>query len=175
MKKMIWLTTISILFIVFVIPGIFAYAIDMVPASNQPGYDSNTRLAIYGIKELTQKFISEDKNLMAIGTSIRNPNLKNKKAIIFSLYDQGNNLIRSVTLNGLNVEDGAFVKFVFQPIPDSKGAEYSFTLASPDADSEQTIEVFIIEPDGGIPMVTFHKPDNKWEIVKAVYASLLSR
>lgn len=189
MKKMIWLTTFSILFLLFIIPGILASALDMIPANDQPGYNSNKRLSIYGEKQISQKFISRDKNLTAIGTSIRNPNLKNKKEIILNLYDKDNNLIRSATLNGQNVEDGAFVKFVFQIIPDSFEKEYLFTLSSSDAGTEETIEVFIIEPtadivdyfyaeethSGGIPMVTFHKLNGKWEIVIDVYSSWLSK
>ena len=189
MKKMIWLTTLSILFLLFIVPGILASALDMIPANDQPGYDSNKRLSIYGEKEILQKFVSRDKNLTAIGTSIRNPNLKNQKEIILNLYDKDKNLIRSSILSGKNIEDGDFVKFVFQFVPDSSGKEYSFTLSSLDAGPGETIEVFIIEPTvdiidyfyaeethpGGIPMVTFHKPNSKWEIVKMVYSNWLSR
>lgn len=189
MKKMIWLTTISILFLLFIVPGILASALDMIPANDQPGYDYDKRLSIYGERLLSQKFISRDKNLTAIGTSIRNPNLKNQKEIVFNLYDKDKNLIRSSILSGKNIEDGDFVKFVFQSVPDSSGKEYSFTLSSFDAGPGETIEVFIIEPTadiidyfyaeethpGGIPLITFHKPDSKWEIVIGVYSSWFSR
>lgn len=189
MKKMIWLTTLSILFLLFIAPGILVSALDMIPANDQPGYDSNKRLSIYGEKQISQKFISRDKNLTAIGTSIRNPNLKNQKEIVLNLYDKDKNLIRSSILSGKNIEDGDFVKFVFQSVPDSNGKEYSFSLSSSDAGTEETIEVFIIEPTadiidyfyedethlGGIPIVTFHKPDSKLEIVIGVYSNWLSR
>lgn len=190
MKKMIWLTTLLVLFLVFIVPGILALALDMIPASDQPGYNSNQRLSIYGKREVSQKFISQEASLTAIGTSIRNPNLKNKKEIIFNLYDEKKSLVRTSILNGQNVPDGAFVKFVFQPIPDSLRKSYLFTIASPEAGPEETIEVFYIDSPtesileytydektylGGFPLVTFHKPESKWEIVKSVYSSWLSR
>lgn len=189
MKKLIWFTTLTILFLLFIVPGILASALDMIPANDQPGYDSNKRLSIYGEKEITQTFISRDKNLTAIGTSIRNPNLKNQKEIVFNLYDENGSLIRSSTLNGLNIEDGDFVKFVFDKINDSLNKTYTFTVSSPAAGPGEIIEVFIIKPTedvieysygeeihpGGAPIVTFHRPDSQLEIVKLVYSNWLSR
>jgi len=189
MKKLIWFTTLTVLFLVFIMPGLMALTIDMIPASDQPGYSGSTRVSIYGERQFSQKFISRDKNLTAMGTSIKNPNLKNKQEINFNLYDKDKVLIRTAVLNGFNIGDGDFVKFVFQPVPDSGGKEYSFTLSSPAAGPGEIIEVFIIEPTpdiidyfyeeethpGGIPMVTFHKPNSKLELVKTVYFNWLSR
>jgi hypothetical protein len=190
MKKMIWLTTISILFMLFVVPGILSLAIKMIPANDQPGYDYNRRLAIYAKREISQEFVSRENNLTAIATSIRNPNLKNKKEVILKLFDNNKNLIRTSVLNGLNIEDGDFVRFVFPVIPDSKGKPYFFTLASPEAGEGETIEVFIIDKPtagitqyaygdqiypGGIPMVTFHEPQGRLEVLKKVYSNWFSR
>ncbi len=190
MKKMIWLTTLFVIFLIFIVPGILALTLDVVSAGDQPGYNSDKRLAIYGERGVSQKFVSKEKNLTAVGTSIRNPNLKNKKEVIFNLYDEKGNLIRTSILNGQNFQDGDFVKFYFGPIPDSENKTYSFTLFSPGAGPEETIEVFyfnsstqnIIEYTydekvypGGLPLVTFHKPGSKWEVVKSVYSGWLSR
>lgn len=189
MKKMIWFTTISILFVLFIVPGIMASAIKMIPAGDQPGYGPR-RLSIYGIGELSQKFISKEKNLTAIGTTVKNPNLKNKKEVILNLYDANNNLIRKSILNGFNIGDGDFVKFVFEVVPDSLDKEYSFTLSSPTAAADEIIEVFLIDGpangiieytfgeethEGGIPLVTFHKPDSQWEVIRGVYSNWLSK
>jgi len=188
-KKMIWFTTISILFVLFIVPGIMASAIKMIPAGDQPGYGPR-RLSIYGIGELSQKFISKEKNLTAIGTTVKNPNLKNKKEVILNLYDANNNLIRKSILNGFNIGDGDFVKFVFEVVPDSLDKEYSFTLSSPTAAADEIIEVFLIDGpangiieytfgeethEGGIPLVTFHKPDSQWEVIRGVYSNWLSK
>jgi len=190
MKKMIWLTTLFVLSLVLIIPTVFALMLDMVPAADQPGYNSDKRLALYGERDVSQKFVSQQENLLAIATSIRNPNLKNKKEITFNLYDKEKGLIRTAILNGQNIEDGDFVKFVFPVIPDSLGKEYSFTLSTSLAGPEETIEVFYIDIPtesvlefiydektypGGIPLVTFHKPNSRFEVVKEVYFSLFSR
>jgi hypothetical protein len=190
MKKMIWLTTFSVLFSLFVVPAVLAVTLKMTPAGDQPGYNSDQRLSVYGKRGVSQKFVSKEKNFTAIGTSIRNPNLKNKKEIILSLYDESRKLIRTSALNGQNVQDGDFIKFLFEPIPDSLNKTYLFTIFSPEVGPEETIEVFyttsptdgILEYTydemtypGGIPIVTFHRPENKWETVKKIYASWFSR
>lgn len=190
MRKLFWLTTITVLFLVFVAPALLALGIKMVPAQDQPGYNPNQRLSIYGKREVSQKFISKEKNLTAVGTSIRNPNLKNKKEIILKLYDSEEKLVRTSVLNGEGVEDGAFIKFVFEPIADSLGKEYKFSLSTPQAGPEETIEVFYIKDapefiteytydeesySGGLPLVTFHKPNSKREVIKDIYTSWLSR
>jgi hypothetical protein len=190
MKKMIWLTTFSVLFLLFIVPAVLAVTLKMTPAGDQPGYNSDQRLSIYGKRGVSQKFVSKEKNLTAIGTSIRNPNLKNKKEVILSLHDENNKLVRTSVLNGQNVQDGDFIKFVFEPIPDSLNKTYLFTIFSPEAGPEETIEVFYITSPtdsvleytydektypGGIPIVTFHKPESKWETVKRIYSNWFSR
>ncbi|PIU71665.1 hypothetical protein COS80_02060, partial [Candidatus Woesebacteria bacterium CG06_land_8_20_14_3_00_39_27] len=68
--------------------------------------------------------------------------------------------------------------------------EYSFTLSSPTAAADEIIEVFLIDGpangiieytfgeethEGGIPLVTFHKPDSQWEVIRGVYSNWLSK
>lgn len=190
MKNLIWLTTLFVLSLILIVPGVFAFALDIIPDGDQPGYNSNMRIAIYGARNITQKFTSRQPNLAAVGTSIRNPNLKNKKEVFFRLYDESNSLLRTSILNGQNLEDGNFVKFLFEPIADSIGKTYMFTIDSTTAGPEETIEVFYIEDkteniieftydekthNGGMPLVTFHKPKSKLDVVKSVYMNLLSR
>ncbi len=192
MKKMVWLTTVSVLLLVFVAPAVLASSLKMIPVNNQPGYNPNLRLSIYKIRDFSQKIVAKEENLTAIGTSIRNPNLKNKTDVIFTLYDNSGSVIRTSVLNGQNLEDGSFVKFVFPVIPDSLGKEYLFTITSPGAGPEETIEVFIMNaPEassgiieytyegethpGGIPLVAYSQPGSKLETIKNVYSNWLSR
>lgn len=190
MKKLIWFTTISILFLVFITPAILALGIKLIPEEDQPGYNPAQRLSIYGIRDVTQKFTSSNANLSAIGTSIRNPNLKNKKDIILTLTDAKMKVVRTSIINGQKVEDGNFIKFVFDPIPDSENTTYAFTLASPEAGPEETIEVFytqsmpiwIVEYTydrnlylGGLPVVLYFKPGSRLEIIKEIYSNWFSR
>ena len=182
-------TVISILALIFVLPILMLLPIKMVPSGDQPGYGDMGRVSIYGTRTFTQEFISKNNNLMAVGTTIKNPNLKNKKNINFSLYDEKNNLIREVMLNGFNVGDGDFVKIVFDPLSDSKNKKFKFIISSPTAGEEEIIELFLIAPtdsvlsynygdeikEGGIPMVTFHKSEGVLTNVKTIYSNIFSK
>jgi hypothetical protein len=190
MKKLIYFTTTAVLFFVFLVPAILALGLKLIPGEDQPGYNPDLRLSIYGIRNMTQKFVSGNTNLSAIGTSIRNPNLKNKKDIILTLTDANMNVIRTAIINGQNVQDGDFVKFVFDPISDSQNKTYFFALASPDAGPEETIEVFYTQSmpnwiveytydkntyPGGLPIVLYFKPASKLKVIKDIYSNLFSR
>ncbi|EKD94542.1 MAG: hypothetical protein ACD_26C00034G0077 [uncultured bacterium] len=182
-------TIFTILFLILVLPILMIVPIKMVPSGDQPGYGDMGRVSVYGLRDFKQVFLSKDNNLTAIGTTIKNPNLKNKKDIFFKLYEENNNLARTVVLNGFNIGDGDFVKIVFEPILDSKNKKYYFAIASPTAGEEEIIELFLIKSTnevleytydeetkpGGIPMVTFHKPNSKWETIKSVYLNLFSK
>lgn len=183
------LTIFVILSILFVVPAIIAALIPMIPAADQPGFGHMGRVSVYGERTFTQYFVSKNKNLVSVATTIKNPNLNNKKEIFFKLYDESGNLLRLNTLNGFNISDGDFVKIIFDVIPDSMNKKYYFTLSSPSAGEEEIIEIFLTDEtdailsyvydeeshSGGAPIVTFHKPDSRLETVKLVYSNLFSK
>lgn len=188
MKKIIWLTSLFVLFMVFLLPGVLALGIKTLPSGVQPPLEKTKD--IYGLFTVSQEFVSLRPNLTSIAMSIKNPNLKNKKAVTLSLYDEDKNLIRTATLNGLNIDDGAFVKFTFDTIPDSLNKKYTFSLIAPEAGPEDLLSVFYTDKKpawigqlkfgkedvaGGISLVTFHKPQSKMEVVKEIYSNLISR
>lgn len=191
MKKMIWLTIIFVLGLVLAIPTILSMGLKMIPINTQPGFNNDIRASIYRDRVFVQKFTAKENNLTAIGMSIRNPNLKNKKDIVFNLINLDGSIIRGVTINGMNLEDGSFTKFVFEPISDSAGKEYLFTISTPAAGPEETIELFIIGTDeasgiaeysymgesfpGGTSIVQYVKPKSKLTTIKEVYSNLISR
>lgn len=191
MKRLIWATKLIILFLVFVLPGVAALAIHIIPDNDQPGYGTDEKVSVYGKRTVSQVFLAQEKNLTAIGISLGNPNLRNKKEIILALYD-GENLIRTSVLNGQNLEDGDFVKFVFSPVPDSKGKEYRFTISSPEAGPEEVIYAFftksvptwmiglkyddagkVQDVEGELPFVTYHLPGGRLEVFKVIYSRFL--
>lgn len=186
---MIKFTTFTILFLLFVFPVLMIIPIKMIPSNDQPGYDGARTVSVYGERTFSQVFLSTSKNLMGIGTSIKNPNLKNKKEIKLSLFDENDSLIRISILNGFNIGDGDYVKFTFEPIIDSMDKKYHFTISSPTAGEEEVIKLFITEPTdkvleytyddevkkGGIPMVAFHKPSNTREKMIIIYSNLISK
>lgn len=186
MQKFSIFTIVIILVLLFGTPAIMASLIKMIPANEQPGYGQMGRVSVYGDRTFTQYFISKQKNLTSVATTIKNPNLHNKKDVFFKLYDMENTLVRSVTMNGFNIGDGDFVKIIFEPIVDSGDKKYYFTLSSPSAGEEEIIEIFLTAKtpeileytydeetkEGGAPIVTFHKPESRLETVKSVYSNL---
>ncbi len=188
MKKIIWITSIFILGMVFVLPAILALGIRVIPSDVQPSL--NKTKDVYGLFTVTQEFTSLRPNMTSIGLSIKNPNLKNRKDVTLPLYNESGEIIRTSTLNGLNIDDGAFVKFTFDPITDSLNKKYSFTISAPFAGPEDLLALYCTDNKpswigqlifdkekvaGGLSMVTFHKPLSKAEVIKEIYSNLFSR
>lgn len=188
MKKIIWITSIFILGMVFVLPALLALGIRVIPADVQPPL--NKTRDIYGLFTVTQEFTSLRPNMTSIGLSIKNPNLKNRKDVTLDLFDSEGRKIRSATLNGLNIDDGAFVKFTFDPITDSQNRKFTFTISAPFAGPEDLLAAYYAdkkpswigqlkfdkeEVGGGLSMVTFHKSIGKIEVIKEIYSNLFSR
>lgn len=183
--KIIKFTTIFTLIVIFVLPIVMATQIKMIPGNVQPGYDGAKRVSIYSDKVFSQEFISKDDNLTAIGTSIKNPNLKNKSDVILKLYDEDKNLLRQTVINGFNLEDGSFVKLVFDPIQDSKDKKYHFEITSSQASVDEVIELFITKESetainytyenetfkGGAPIVLYYKSEGALRNIIEVYSN----
>lgn len=188
MKKLIWFTTSMVLFLVFLLPGFLALGIKYIPFNVQPPLHKTKD--IYWKFTVSQEFISQEGNLMGIGMTIKNPNLKNKKDVFLSIYNEKGELMRTSKLNGGSIQDGSFVKFLFEPIAGSGSQKYTFTIAAPSADAGEVLSLFYTEEQlfwigkmmfddeefpGGISFVTYHKPGNKWEVIKGIYSNWFSR
>lgn len=185
---MIWLTTAFILFITLLLPAFLALGLSYIPYGVQPPLDKTKD--VFGGNYIKQTFTSQRENLAGVSMTIKNPNLKNKKDIYLHLYDKDNKQIRESKLNGLNIEDGSYVKFLFDPITDSKNKEFSFILISPDSNEEEVLPIFYTErkPDwigqmqfekedhpGGVSFVTLHVPGSKLETIGEIYSNWLGR
>lgn len=189
MKKLIFATTFIIIFLVFVAPAMLALGIRLVPNDFQPPLKNPIEL--FGKFKISQDFVSTKENLSAMAMSIKNPNLKNKKDITLFLYDKEGELLRTSVLSGRNIGDGAFVKFMFETIADSKNKEYSFVLLAPSAKKEELLGVFYtdnkplwigdlryneeIVDEKGVAFVTFHKPVSRVGLIKTIYSDWINR
>ncbi len=188
MKKLIFATTFIIIFLVFVAPAMLALGIRFIPNDIQPPLEEARGL--FWKFEISQDFVSTKENLNAIGMSIGNRNLKNKKDVTLFLYDKKGELLRTSVLNGMNIDDGAFIRFMFEIIPDSKDKEYTFVLSAPDARKEDLLEIFYVKDkpswigdlkfdeevaEGGISLVTFHKPISRVGLIKTIYSDWVNR
>lgn len=174
MNKSIWFTTVVILFMVLFFPVLSLLLVKMVPGNDQPGFSGHVTKVVYGKIVATQTFVSIRNNLTAVGLSIKNPSNANNKSVFVQILDGNNNLLRTGELNGYSIQDGTFVKFVFEPIVDSKNKEYTFKISSPDATDKDSVGAFWDEKVG-IPAVYYFKPQSRLEIIKEGFSDLFSR
>ena len=184
--KIIKFTSAFILFFVLVLPSIMVLPINIYPSDAQPGYSGVEKATIYGEIKFKQLFKSTEDNLSAIGTSIKNPNLQNKSDVTLNIYDESNKLIRTTTINGFNIDDGSFMKIVFEPIPDSKNKKYYFEIYSKDAIESEMLQLFLTtkndtalmyyyedkEKEGGAPVVLYYKTKGPLNNIVYLYRSL---
>jgi hypothetical protein len=188
MKKMIWITTLFVVFLIFILPGIVALGVKYIPSGVQPPLHKTRD--VFGKFQISQEFTSVRNGLTGFSMTIKNPNLKNKKDVYLYLFDDQKTLIRESKLNGSNIEDGSYVKFLFDPVLGSENKNYKFVLSSPDAGEEEVLPIFFTEEKplwvglmmydieeipGGVSFVTLHTPESKLSIVKDLYSSWISR
>jgi len=176
-----------VVFVVFALPAILSFGIKFIPYSYQTPL-SNTEDIFEG-KSVRQYFYAKENKLTAIGMSLKNPNLVNKKDIILNLY-KGESLIATSTINGQVIPDGDLVKFVFNPIENSKENYYSFTLSAPQVDKEHALSVYYTNhPDDvvgdlyvdgmqtKIPLsiITYYKPQSRLSLVAGLYSGGMNK
>lgn len=143
MNKLILLSITLLIFALAVLPLISTFAIRVIPGGIQPPLGNTVK--IYNPFTYSQSFTSPDDNLTGIGVSIKNPNFANKKKLTINFYGDGGKLIREVTLNGQNIADGKFVKILFEPILDSKGKKFTWSVSSAESLFTDALEIFITD------------------------------
>lgn len=140
--KLIFTTSVLIIFSTFFLPAIFTLFMKDTPNNFQPSLQSTQ--AIYKDIAISQSFISEKDNLSGIGMSIKNPYFRNKKDVILKVYDEGHNHQRTIVINGINIADGSLLKFKFDPVKNSANKQFSFELLAPNVDNQgESSEVFL--------------------------------
>lgn len=187
MKLLISVTTIIVFIILVVVPFAVMTTIDFIPLNEQPGFDWTEK--VYSHNTVTQTISSSHNNLSAIGMSIKNPFFRNKKDLFLKIYKDGN-LLRESKLNGLNIGDGDFVRFYFEPILESMGQTFSLELASAQSDERDTLEIVISkstpqwskqlkvdeeEKAGSISMVQFSSNSKKLNASLLMFRDLMIR
>lgn len=187
MKQILFTVFLSI-FLVILLPMFLSFGIRFVPDRFQPSLGVTQK--VYDDVEVSQRFIASEDNLSTLGMSIKNPNLVNKKEIRLSIYDQDENLVRESVLSGMNIEDGKFVKFKFDPIYDSRNKEYRFVLSALSTQKHEALEVFLTsdnlpgveksyidleESEYSTSFVPFYKPKNFFEVGLNIYSQWIGK
>lgn len=191
--KLVVLTTLLIIGLVLVLPAILTVGIKFIPENIQPSLDKSQR--IYNQGEITQPFKAQEDRLAAIGVSLRNPSLANKKDITLELSQLDGTVIRQVRHNGRFIADGKFVRFAFPPIAQSKNQQYQFHLLAPTAKRDEALEVFLtndsqyagaqiieegklkvlLEATPAAAFVVFHQPESILVLIGSIYSDWWNR
>lgn len=188
MKKMIWITSLIVLFATLILPGILVVFVKFLPSGAQPPL-GNT-IGVYEKNEIVQQFISTKDNLSGIAMTIKNPDFRNKQNIYLTVYDENSIQVAQSKLNGANIADGDFVKFVFDPIGSSLNKKYKFVLSSPDSNNSDQFPVFFTDTSapwanglsylgedvqGSVSFITLHVPTSKISLIGGMYSNLFGR
>ncbi len=181
-------TTILVLVLVMLIPIVLTLGIQYLPGEIQPSLVSTQK--IYGTQTIYQSFISPEDNFSGVGVSLKNPNLENKEDVVVKIYDDKNNLLRSSILNGKTIDDGKFVKFLFEPIQHSKDQKFVWSIAASNAPFEKALEVFLTRDNPSwildlklndqlseedLSFVTLHKVSSFKQLMVLVYSNWLRK
>ncbi len=183
MKKIYFL----IVFI-FITPFLLSFLIKEVYNDVQPSLEG-TQIIFKGVTAL-QSFRSQMDNLSGIGMSIKNPYFRNKKNITFSILSEDKQLLREITLNGMNIPDGDLIKIPFDILPNSKNKKYFLSVFSKDTENNEALEIFLTskktswvgdfyinseKQDSNFSFFTYHKSSNILTITTEIFTQLLKR
>lgn len=188
------LTTLLIIGLVLVLPAIISVGIRVIPENIQPSLEKTQK--IHDLGEVTQPFIAKEDGLSAIGVSLKNPNLANKKDIILEVSQPGGQVLRKAVQSGSVIQDGKFVRFNFPPVADSKNKQYQLRLLAPTVKKHEALEVFltgdknflpaqitedgkqVLEPattSSATSYVIFHQPKSITALIGSIYSQWWSR
>lgn len=186
--KSVSLTIILVIFMTFVLPTILSLGIRSIPDRFQPSLDRTEK--VYGSETITQTFVAKDDGLSAIGVSIKNPNLANKKDISLLILDRDNKILATSTLNGRIIQDGDFIKFKFVPIKDTQNMRLTLVFSAPSANQEEALEIFLTnqrlagidpvkvdsqETDERTSFVGFYKAPSLFSPLLEIYSGWMKR
>ncbi len=187
--KLVFFTVGFVMFLVFILPALLALGIRYIPYDIQPRLDNYEK--VYRHQSISQNLTGQKDNLSGFALSLKNPLLRNKKNINLTLIDENKTVVRRALLNGSNIQDGEYVKFIFTPISDSKGKNYTFILSAPDVDDNEALAAFYtfnkpdwagelriedrLEPNGSVSFVGLYKPDTIFTTSIDIYSEWLRR
>ncbi len=132
---------ITIFIVLVIVPIILSLFLSEHTNASQPSLEGAQTIS--RDFSLRQYFYSSEDNLSGFGMSIKNPVFRNKKELIFELFDEQGQRVRNLTLNGANISDGDLLRIKFEPIAPSQNKKFSFSLSAPDADTSEALEAFI--------------------------------
>lgn len=167
--------TALILFVLglFLFPAVLSFGIRYLPVEDQPPLGLTEK--IYGNKSVEGKLLSPYNNINGVGLSFRNPNLQNKEEITLKLTKEKGGAVITTQLSGQIIPDGGFVRLMFEPIKDSKGVTYDFTLTSPSSTEEDALEVYLSRDSNTPASVLYYQPPAPGVLISDVFLGWIGR
>lgn len=144
-----------------VLPVCLSLGIQNIPNNFQSSLSKT--INIDSASTIKQFFVSPENRLNGLGMSIKNPNYANKTDLVLQLYDENDNLVRTVAKSGSVITDGGFIKFIFEPIPNSRGRKYSFVLLALDSNPKEPFSIFVTKEQSSqaLGLLVGQKPRNE--------------
>lgn len=161
----------SIIAVAILLPALLSIGIRLIPENTQPSLTTTER--IYSDSIVGQAFDAFRDNLSGIGLSIKNPNYQNKKDLTVELLDNNGRVLRSRSINGASIADGDYVKFIFDPVHNSNGKRYNFTVSASQADVSEALEVFYSDKPN-LSFVALYRPKNIISLNTEIYENILT-
>lgn len=123
---------------------------------------------IYFLKDrdFKQQFISPKNNLYSIEIKLKNPDMRNRDPVTFSLSSD-NKTLSKLDLNGTNIRDGDWTRFTFEEIPQSENQSFGFTLAS-NSPPDKAIGVEV-NGQNQAAFITFHRIPSRLNLIIDTY------
>ncbi len=142
-SRLDWKTAVVVLFVVMQVYLIFIKKHDALDIDTWP--NTIPTPGIVGNYEVGQTFVSERDGLARIDVMVGTYGRTNSKDLIFELRElRGENekvaiLARTVTFSPAGLMNNLFNPIRFEPVEDSRGKRYLFTLRSPESTPEDSI------------------------------------
>jgi hypothetical protein len=183
--KAIIFTTFIVLVTVLILPGVLSLGIRKIPGSFQPPLSDSQD--VDKLLSVSQSFKAQFNNLSDFALTIRNPFLRNKKDLIFTITsDRGEE--RKVIINGSNIPDGGYINFNFSPFTDSQGHMYKVSFSAPDTKPDESLLLYHSNlpyegeyqvngevKTGSLSFVSYYKPANLFGPVLIIYQNWLNK
>ncbi len=148
-------------------PAAVSLLLRKIPGVTQPS-DSQT-IYFHSEKDYQGSFTSPKDKLISVSIKMKNA-FRNSDPLIFSLYE-GEIKIQELQVSGSNINDGAWARFVFPEIVNSKDKTYNYTLKSKTTDIGHALGIYTT--DKGIPaLITYHRVNSYPQTALQIYTNL---
>jgi hypothetical protein len=160
-----WLIAGGYILAAFVFALGLCFGIRRLPDVSQPRLEKE--VWVYSGHSVSQTIVPGHDGFNVIDIYLRNVALRNQSPFTFVLSDASGQPLRTIRLTGYNVVDGQNIRFQFDPIPDSRSRQLTFTLSS-DSPENLAIGAGYSSADKSLTFRSYYYPSRRWEVISSV-------